>query len=112
MATMPTTAASLSAQTPVLWSTRLLAQAEKMTFWHRFEGAEGSGMPITRKDDLTVKAGDTIKADMVMALTGSGVTGDTNLLHGNEEQLKFRQLSITVSDLAHAVGWTEKAAQL
>lgn len=112
MATMPTTAATVAAQVPQLWSTRLLAQAENRTFWHRFEGAEGSGMPIIRKDDLTKEAGDTIKMDMVLALTGAGVTGDGNALHGNEEQLKFNQLTFTVSDLSHAVGWTEKAAQL
>lgn len=112
MATMPTTAASVAAQVPALWSTRLLAQAENRTFWHRFEGAEGSGMPIVRKDDLTKEAGDTIKMDMVLALSGAGVTGDTNALHGNEEQLKFNQLALTVTDLSHAVGWTEKAAQL
>lgn len=112
MPTQPTTAASVAAQVPVLWSRRLLAQAEKMTFWKRFEGPEGSGMPIIRKDDLTQTAGDTIKADMVLALTGSGITGDANLLHGNEEQLKFRQLSFTVADLSHAVGWTELAEQI
>lgn len=112
MATMPTTAASVAAQVPTLWSTRLLAQAENRTFWHKFEGGQGSGMPIIRNDDLTKAAGDTIKSDMVLALTGSGVTGDSNALHGNEEQLKFSQLSFAVSDLSHAVGWTEKAAQL
>lgn len=112
MATQPTTAASVANQVPQLWSTRLLAQAENRTFWHRFEGAPGSGMPIIRNDDLTKGAGDTIKTDMALALTGAGVTGDANALHGNEEQLKFNQLAFTVTDLSHAVGWTEKAAQL
>ena len=112
MTTMPTTKSSVANQVPTLWSTRLLAQAENKTFWHRFEGAEGSGMPIVRKDDLTKAAGDTIKTDLVLALAGAGVTGDANALHGNEEQLKFNQLSFSVSDLSHAVGWTELAAQL
>lgn len=107
-----TTHANYTAQTPTLWATRLLAQAENRTFWHKFEGPEGSGMPIIRKDDLTKAAGDTIKTDMVLALTGAGVTGDANALHGNEEALKFRQLAFSVSDLAHSVGWTELTEQL
>lgn len=107
-----TTKSTVTAQIPALWQTRLLAQAENRTFWNKFEGPEGSSMPIIRKDDLTKTAGDTIKFDMALALTGAGVIGDTNLLTGNEEALKFRQQSLTVADLAHAVRWTELAEQL
>lgn len=107
-----TTYSTVSNQIPSLWSTQLFAQAENRTFWKKFEGAEGSGMPIIRKDDLTKEAGDNVKMDMVLALTGAGVTGDTNALTGNEEALKFRQLSVSVSDLAHAVRWTEKTEVL
>lgn len=107
-----TTYSTVTNQIPQLWSARLLAQAENKTFWKRFEGPEGSSMPIIRKDDLTKEAGDTIKMDMVLALTGAGVTGDTNALTGNEEALKFRQLSVAVSDWAHAVRWTEKVEAL
>lgn len=99
-------------QVPTLWGTRLLAQAENKTFWKKFEGAEGSGMPVIRRDDLTKEAGDTIHMDIVLALTGSGVTGDTNALTGNEEALKFRQTDVTVDDLSHAVRWTEKTEAL
>lgn len=99
-------------QVPALWGPRLLAQAENRTFWKRFEGPEGSSMPIIRRDDLTKQAGDTIHMDIVLALTGAGVTGDTNALSGNEEALKFRQTDVTVSDLSHAVQWTEKSEAL
>src|SRR3954462_2846024 len=97
------TVSGANGQVPTLWSARLLAQAENKTFWKRFEGPEGSSMPIIGKDDLTKEAGDTIKMDMVLALTGAGVTGERNALTGNEEALKFRQLSVSVSDWAHAV---------
>jgi N4-gp56 family major capsid protein len=107
-----TTYSTVSNQIPAVWSTRLLAQAENKTFWKKFEGPEGSSMPIIRRDDLTKEAGDTIKMDMVLALTGAGVTGDTNALTGNEEALKFRQLSVSMTDLAHAVRWTEKVQAL
>lgn len=104
--------ANVGPQIPAVWSDRLIAQAEKKTFWKRFEGEEGSGMPIIRKDELTKEAGDTIHMDMVLALTGAGVTGDTSALVGNEEAMKFRDLSLVVTDLSHATRWTTKAAYL
>jgi len=104
--------ADVGPQVPAVWSDRLIAQAEKKTFWKRFEGPEGSGMPIIRKDELTKEAGDTIHMDMVLALTGAGVSGDTTALVGNEEAMKFRQLSVAVTDLSHATRWTKKAEQL
>lgn len=106
-----TTAAANPLVIPKLWSTDLLAQAENQTYWHRFEGAEGSGMPVIRKDDLTRQAGDTIHMDMVLALTGAGTAGETNALRGSEEALKFRQVDLVVSDLSHAVDWGFVAAQ-
>lgn len=69
-------------------------------------------MPILRRDDLTKEAGDTIKFDIVLALTGAGQTGDTALLEGNEEALKFRQSSVVVDSLQHAVRWSKLAQVL
>lgn len=94
---------------PKIWSSFLRAEAQNLTFWNRFEGPEGSSMPVIRKDELTSKAGDTIYTDLVLALTGAGVSGDTNLLVGNEEKLKFRQNSFTVSEVANAAEWSEYA---
>ena len=101
--------ADVTAHIPQIWATDLLAQAENLTFWHNMEGPEGSSMPIIRKDDLEQGPGDTIKFDIVLALTGAGLTGDTSgsLLEGNEEALKFRQTSMTVDSLQHAVRWTK-----
>lgn len=90
-----------------LWSTDLYAQAENQTFWHNFEGPEGSSMPIIRVDDLEKGVGDTIKTDIVLALSGAGMTGDTALLEGNEEKLVLRQSSFTVDSLQHAVRWSK-----
>lgn len=102
----------VTAQIPVLWETELLAQAEDLTFWHRFEGPEGSSMPVIRKDDLSKQPGDTIRFDIVLALSGAGLTGDTTLTEGNEEQIKFRQASMGLTYLKHAVRWSELAETL
>ncbi len=105
-------AADYDAQNPELWSAELYAQAENMTFWQNFEGEEGSAMPIIRKDDLSKEPGDTIHTDIVLALTGSGQTGDTTNLEGNEEKMVMRQMNFTVDELSHAVAWTQKAQKL
>jgi N4-gp56 family major capsid protein len=89
------------------WSTDLYSQAEDQTFWQRFEGGEGSSMPLIRKDDLEKGQGDTIKIDIALALTGNGMTGDTGLLDGNEEEMKFRQFEFSVDSLQHAVRWSK-----
>lgn len=103
-----TAAADVSNQVPQIWATDLYAQAENLTFWRMFEGPEGSGSPIVRRDDLEKEVGDTVKVDMVLALTGAGQTGDLTAVEGNEEALKFRQTSITVDALSHGVRWTKK----
>lgn len=101
--------ADYAAQIPSIWASELYSQAEDLTFWHAYEGPEGSGMPIIRKDDLTKQPGDTIKVDIALALQGAGQTGDTTSVEGNEEELRFRQTSFTVDELAHGVRWTELA---
>jgi N4-gp56 family major capsid protein len=100
--------ADITAQIGDLWSTRLFYQAVKKTFWYKYEGGEGSNSPIVRKDDLEAKPGtDTLFMDIALNLTGAGATGDTALLEGNEEQVKFRQASITIDSLQHAVRWSK-----
>lgn len=96
-------------QTPNIWAADLYAQSEKLTFWYRFEGPEGSSMPVIRRDDLEKQPGDNVYLDLVMALTGAGLTGDTNngLLDGNEEKLKFRQTSYSTDAFRHGVRWSK-----
>jgi N4-gp56 family major capsid protein len=102
-------AADVADQTPDIWAADLYAQAEKLTFMHRFEGPEGSSMPVIRRDDLEKQPGDAVFLDIVLALTGSGLTGDTDqgLLDGNEEKLKLRQTSYNTDALRHGVRWSK-----
>lgn len=99
-------AADGSNQIPTLWATDLYAQAESQVWWTMWTGAEGSSMPIITKDDLTKEPGDTIKMDIILALTGAGTTGDIVTLEGNEEKLVPRQMSVAVGKKGHAVRWT------
>lgn len=99
-------AADGSSQTPTLWAADLYAQAESQVWWTMWTGPEGSSMPIITKDDLTKEPGDTIKMDIVLALTGAGTTGDVMTLEGNEEKMIFRQMPVPVTKAGHAVRWT------
>jgi N4-gp56 family major capsid protein len=101
--------ADYGSQQAEIWAPGLFAQAENLTFFQGMEGEPGSSMPIIRRDEFGKQAGDTIRFDIVLALTGAGLTGDSaaSLLEGNEEALKFRQTTITVDSLQHAVRWTK-----
>lgn len=103
------TAADVTPITPELWSEELLAQAESQTFWLPYEVMEGDTGAIVRKDDLTKEAGDQINMDLVLALTGDGIRGDTTPLEGNEEKPKFRTSSLTVTQLRHGTAYTHLA---
>jgi len=101
--------AALDVAIPELWSKDLLIDAEKQMFWKDYEGPEGSGMPVLRKDELTKEAGDTIRIITMSHLTGAGVTGDTANLTGNEEALSIGEIVLNIAILAHAVKYTKYA---
>jgi N4-gp56 family major capsid protein len=104
--------ADYTAIIPQIWAADLFSQAENLTFWHNMEGPPGSSMPILRRDEFEKEAGDTLKFDIVLALTGAGQTGDTALLDGNEEKLVFRQTTMTIDSLQHAVRWSKLSQKL
>ena len=104
----PNTSTQVDYAIPELWAKELLAEAEKQMFWKNYEGAQGSGMPVIRKDDLTKQAGDRIHIQTISNLTGTGVTGTSTLI-GNEELLSLGQISVVPNWLRHAVGVNKDA---
>lgn len=54
------------------------------------------------RTELNKGEGDTITFGIRLPLTGEGVVGD-NTVEGNEEKLRFRNFSMTVEELNHAV---------
>lgn len=95
---------------PEVWASDVLVEGEKHQFWKQFEGPQGSGMPIIRKDDLTKMAGDTVHIITVSNLTGSGKTGENDLA-GYEEKLVVGELAITIARLRHAIRFSRDAIQ-
>lgn len=76
-----------------LWQQKVLIQAGEKLFWEKLAGPPGSGMPIIRNDDLTVKAGGIVNIPMQRRMTG-GVTGNS-ALSGSEEAMVFDNLAVT-----------------
>jgi len=94
---------SLGYVVPEKWNDMLYLAAQRQMFWAKFEGAEGSLMPVIRKDDFSKEAMDVLHISTLKNLTGSGVTG-ASTLQGNEEQLSLAQVDLQVDWLRHAVG--------
>lgn len=95
---------------PEYWAAQVLVEGEKQQFWFQFEGPQGTGMPIIRKDELTKVAGDTIHIITVSNLTGSGVTGESKL-EDSEETMAIGEITINISRVRHAVRFTRDAVQ-
>jgi len=102
--------ADYTAQVKTIWEDELYAQAEDLTFWHRFEGE--SDAPIIRKDELRDEPADTIKFDCILSLAEEGSTDEITLTEGNEEKLVMRQSSFGVDILKHGVRWNFVAEKM
>jgi N4-gp56 family major capsid protein len=62
----------------------------------------GSHSLIEMRTDLGKGEGDVVKFGIRLPLVGEGIVG-TNTVEGNEEKLRFRDFSVTIEELNHAV---------
>ena len=91
-----------------LWEKKVREDDARRSFWDKFEGAEGSGMPIIIRNDFTKEPGDLIRINTMSELGGAGITGNSTL-EGNEEKLSIGQITISPDWVRHAVAWDKKA---
>lgn len=104
------TTSDLDVFIPEHWDTKVRLDAERKEFWNKFEGEEGSNMPIIRRDDFTAAPGDVVHVDVVSRLRGVGVAGET-VLKGKEEKLSFNQFDLKVDWIRHAVGFNKRGTK-
>lgn len=97
------------AQAVSIWSKLTFREALKATKFKKFLGRSKRAI-IQRLEELEKNAGDTIKYDLLMQATGSGVTGDERL-KGNEEALVYHQDSVVVNQLRHAHSFAQMSQQ-
>jgi N4-gp56 family major capsid protein len=93
---------------PEKWELKIRLDAARKAFWNKFEGAEGSNMPIIIKNDFTKEPGDVIHIDTVSQILNEGVTGETTLA-GSETKFSLGQFDLTVDWLRNAIAYTKKA---
>jgi len=105
------TVTDLDEAIPEKWDVDLRADAERMTFWGpNFEGPEGSGKPIIRRDDFTREPGDVIHIQVVSPLTRDATTGNSTLA-GGEEKIALGQFDLTADWVRHAVAFNRRATR-
>jgi N4-gp56 family major capsid protein len=97
------------AQTVKIWSSLTMREALKATLFKKFLG-KGKKAIIQRLMDLEKSAGDTIKYDLLMQMTGAGVTGD-NRMKDSEEALVYYQDSVVIDQLRNAHAFRRMSQQ-
>ena len=97
------------AQTVKLWSSLTMREALKATMMNRLMGTDKRAI-IQELTDLTSSAGDQIKYDLLMQMTGAGVTGD-NRMRDNEEALVYYQDSVKIDQLRNAHAFRRMSQQ-
>jgi N4-gp56 family major capsid protein len=97
------------AQTVKIWSTLTLREALKKTLTDKIMGT-GKGSIIQRLVELEKSAGDQIKYDLLMQMTGAGVTGD-NRMRDNEEALVYYQDTVKIDQLRNAHAFRRMSQQ-
>lgn len=97
------------AQTVKIWSPLTLREALKPTMVSKLMGS-GKKSVIQRLTDLEKTAGDSIKYDLLMQMTGSGVRGD-NRMRDSEEALVYHQETIEIDQLRNAHAFRRMSQQ-
>jgi N4-gp56 family major capsid protein len=97
------------AQTVKLWSSLTFREALKATLFSRFLGNDKRSI-IQRLTDLEKHAGDQIKFDLLMQMSGAGVTGD-NRMRDNEEALVYYQETVNIDQLRNAHAFRRMSQQ-
>jgi len=97
------------AQTVKIWSSLTLREALKATMFDKLIGTSKNSI-IQRMVELEKSAGDQIKYDLLMQMTGAGVTGD-NRMRDNEEALVYYQDTVNIDQLRNAHAFRRMSQQ-
>ena len=96
-------------QTVKIWSALTMRDMLKSTLFNKFVGT-GKSAIIQRLSELEKTAGDTIKYDLLMQMSGAGITGD-NRMRDNEEALVYYQDSVAIEQLRNAHAFRRMSQQ-
>ena len=97
------------AQTVKIWSSLLMREALKATYFKKFLG-DGKKAILQRLKDLEKGKGDEIKFDLLMQMTNPGIEGD-NRMKDFEEPLVYEQDSVKIDQLRNAHAFKHMSQQ-
>ncbi len=83
------------------WAKSTWSAGLQKSFFNKFTGNSPESI-IQIKEELAKDAGDTIHIPLLMPLTGAGILGDDKL-EGNEEEMIYRDFSVTIDQIRNAV---------
>jgi len=83
------------------WAKDLFSVMLPATEFNDFTGSDSNSI-VQMRTELAKGEGDTIKFGIRLPLSGAGVQGN-DTVEGNEERLIFKDFSVTVEELNHAV---------
>jgi N4-gp56 family major capsid protein len=86
-----------------------MREALKATLVKKFMGTSKRSI-VQRLTDLERNAGDTIKFDLLMQMSGAGITGDSRM-KDNEEALTYYQDTIVIDQLRNAHAFRRMSQQ-
>jgi len=85
-----------------LWAKAMQDGVIENEWLSRFQGPEGSNMPIIEKDDLSVGGAQTMNFTVGSELVDEGQTGSDSLI-GNEEKLNLNTYQLKIDWVRHGV---------
>ena len=97
------------AQTIKIWSSLTLREALKGTMFSKLMGTSKTSI-LQKLTELEKSAGDQIKYDLLMQMTGAGVTGD-NRMKDAEEPLVYYQETVEIDQLRNAHAFRRMSQQ-
>lgn len=83
------------------WAKETWEAGKEKTFFDKFTGTSPLSI-VQVKEELTKTAGDKITIPLLLPLKNAAITGD-NILEGNEEQLVYRDFSVTINQYRNGV---------
>jgi len=104
-----TTPTNVDSSIEEVWARRTLREHLVSGFWGKFVGPVGSGAPIIQQTELKGAPGDRIHIQVTAPLSGAGISGDTALLTGQEENLTTSEILIEPVLYRHGVRWYRRA---
>lgn len=105
-ATLYSTLTNITDFRAMVWNQQVIQTQRLKSRWRHFAGGEGSGMPITKKSDLSAGMAQDVVFTTLSPMLGQGVLGET-ILRTATQGLNFNTFKVRVDVLRQAFAYTQ-----